>query len=383
MNPKTLSISAGILAVLAALVYFLKSAPSYTPDDPRVGQTLATLEDIEGVDAVAIRDGEEAATLVREGSQWKVQERYGMPIDFSRLRSRIESLVDTRIQRVVTTNPQRRAKLGFDTPTVVEFRDGDSAKLALEIGRSADGGRQFVRFADEDVVYLADSSLRFDAEPSRWIDKRLLRIEPEQVRRLSIEWADGQALEAAREDADSDWTAKAGALPAGKAIDDAKADRLASRLANLAFTETADKGLEEVAAARRNSHSFELETEDGERYRYRIGRRPEVAVAKEEANAGDEDGEAGAETEEEVETPAGPAYVFIEASDPEAPINRYMEQAAFKVASYQFTSLPQSRDELLADAPAPADTAEPEEGAPAPDSAEPEETAPAETPAAE
>ena len=64
-----------------------------------------------------------------------------------------------------------------------------------------------------------------------------------------------------------------------------------------------------------------------------------------------ENGEKTSSMEEQVETPAGPVYLFITSAKETDPINRYMDLAAFEIAEYHFTSLPSGLDDLLKDAP--------------------------------
>jgi hypothetical protein len=51
--------------------------------------------------------------------------------------------------------------------------------------------------------------------------------------------------------------------------------------------------------------------------------------------------------------PAGPVYAFIASSDPAAPINALMKMRAFQISDWNFSGLPQKRDELFEPVPAP------------------------------
>jgi hypothetical protein len=52
--------------------------------------------------------------------------------------------------------------------------------------------------------------------------------------------------------------------------------------------------------------------------------------------------------EPKVETiPAGPVYAFVTSSDPSATINALMKKQAFQTFDWNFTNLPQKRDELF------------------------------------
>ena len=196
--------------------------------------------------------------------------------------------------------------------------------------------------------------------------KKLVDFEADDV--TAIEPRSRMATKStSRGNADSDW--ESATLPEGKILNQSSIGQIASRLSDLTFTATAEIDDENVVAAKENSHKFTLKLNNGDSYEYSIGRQPEVKVEKEVQKEG-ENGETTTEVEEEVVTPEGPVYYFITSSNSEDPVNAYMDRAAFEASSYQFTSLPDTLDKLLSDAPDPEEaptplvTAPEEEAAP-------------------
>lgn len=358
MNLKNLYISAGVLAIVAIITSFLKTTDSAPLQDEREQGPIVDETKLGEAAQVRITGSDGVVTIVKndEDSNWIVKERYDMPVSYSKLSNQVKSVVEANIQRLVTTNPERIESLGFDSDESISFLDKDGEEIvSIELGRQTDSGRQFFRYKGEDKAFLASATFRIDDDGDSWLAKRLVDAKQDDIRSVSVNFQNGGEIAFSRDNKDSDWTT--GTTLEGKVVDDGAVDRMANRFPNLTFTKTAAKDDELVSAAQENSHSVSLTFEDDKTISYKIGRRPEVKVMK-EVEVDGEDGEKKTEMQEEVETEAGPVYVFIDSSSSEDPINEYMSKAAFEVSAYQYTSIPESVEALFKDAPPPP---EPEE----------------------
>ncbi len=351
MNLKTLYSLTGVLAILAAITYFVKNSDSSLPADPRVGQPLLETEQLKDVTKIQLLGDEQTITLQADpdNSTWRLTEKHDLPANMSTLGDTVSSLAEASIERLVSARPERIAELGFAGDRIILSNATGDEIANIEIGRETDAGKQIIRFGEEQKAFLVDSPIAMDGDPLQWLDKKLIGYERNDVRSVAIAWQDGATLSAAREDAEAEWTAET-ELPEGKILAKNPVDSLAGRFTNLSFSDLATLDDPAVVAASENSHTVRIGLEGGKTYEIRIGRRPEVSVEKEFEIEG-EDGEPATETRSEVETPAGPVYVFIESSDSEDPINGYMAITAFEVSSFNYTSLPETIDALLEDAP--------------------------------
>ncbi len=353
MNLKNLYISAGILAILAVITSFLKTTDSAPLQDEREKGPLVDESKLAEAFQVRVTGSDGVVTIEKNDadSNWIVKERHDMPVSYSKLSSQVTSVVDASVQRLVTTNPERIESLGFDSKESISFLDKDgNSIMSIDLGRQTDNGRQFFRYQGEEKAFLASSTFRIDDDADSWLAKKLVEVAQDDIRSIKATLENGETIELNREDKDSDWTSET-ALE-GKVVDDAAVDRAANRFSNMTFTKTAAKDDELVVAAKENSKSFLLGLADGKTLNFTIGQRPEVKVMKEVEVEGD-DGEKKMEMQEEVETEAGPVYIFIESSEAEDHVNEYMAKAAFEVGSYQYTSLPESIATLFKDAPEP------------------------------
>ena len=354
MTLRNLYISTGILAVLAVITFFLNRPESEPKQDPRVGESIVSTEILRKANQIVFSSGDENVTFLNQPDDktWVVKERINMPADFSRLSRQIGHFLEGKLQKLVSTNPERISTFGFESGDKVRFLDDTSDVIAeLELGKEADGGRQFLRFSGEDKAFLITNSISLTVDPDSWLKKKLVEIPTNEVASIDIKLSGGETLSAARDpEDDKAWISES--VPEEKELDGPAIDRLVSRLTGLNFTSTTSSDTEEVADAKNNSHSFVLATKSGNAYTFTLGRRPEIKAEK-EVESMDEEGNATTKIEEVVEQEKGPVYLFVESSNPDDPINGYMESLAFEVAEYQFTNLPSTLDDLLQNIPEP------------------------------
>jgi len=356
MNIKNLYISAGVLAVLAIITSFLTRTSNAPLLDDRVGSSVVDAAKLRDTAKIVVETDGETMTLVNdeEKKAWVLEEKHNLPTSYTRISQLARNVSDAKLQRLVSENPERIATLGFEGGDRIRFVDKMGNDIVdFELGKETENGRQFLRYEGEDKAFLVNSTFFIDSNLDSWLEKKLVSFEAEDVTAITAKLQNGDKLSVQRDNADADWTTEE-SLPEDKVLNQSSIGQIASKFANLSFTATADKDDPNVVAARENSHQFELRMNNGKSYTFTIGRQPEVKIEKEVEKEG-ENGETTTEIEEEVVTPEGPVYYFISSSDESDPVNEYMSRSAFEVSSYQFTSLPDAMEDLLSDAPEPAE----------------------------
>ena len=371
MNIKNLYISAGVLAVFAIATSLFKRSDSAPLLDDRVGTALVDPTALRDTVKIVIEMEDETLSFANQGKSnlWVLESRFDLPTSYDRISEFAQNVSEAKLQRLVSENPDRIAKLGFETGERIRFVDklGNDI-VAFQLGKETENGRQFMRYEGEEKAFLVDTTFFINSSLDSWLEKKLVDFEADDVTAIEATLQNGDQINVIRGNADSEWET-GDALPEGKILNQSSIGQIASRLSDLTFTATAEIDDENVVAAKENSHQFTLKLNSGNSYEYSIGRQPEVKIEKELRKEG-ENGETTAEIEEEVLTPEGPVYYFITSSESEDPVNAYMARAAFEASSYQFTSLPDTLDKLLSEAPEPEEVPTPlaavPEDAPAP-----------------
>tara|TARA_B100000900_G_C20594862_1_gene722980 strand:+ start:936 stop:2051 length:1116 start_codon:yes stop_codon:yes gene_type:complete len=356
MNIRHLYISAGVLAVLAIITSVLTRTSSAPLLDERVGSNVVDPANLRDTAKIVVETDGEKITLVNdeEKKAWVLEEKHNLPTSYSRISQLARNVSEAKLQRLVSENPDRIATLGFEGGDRIQFIDKlDNDIVAFGLGKETENGRQFLRFYGEEKAFLVNTTFYIDSNLDSWLEKKLVSFEANDVTAITTTLQNGDKLSATRDNADSEW-ATDDSLPEKKILNQSSIGQIASKFAGLSFTATADKDGPNVVAARENSHQFGFQLNNGKSYQFRIGRQPEVKIEK-EVEKEDENGEKTTEMEEEVVTPEGPVYFFISSSDAGDPVNEYMRRSAFEVSSYQFTSLPESLDDLISDAPEPVE----------------------------
>jgi len=326
MKLKGLAVTVVILAVLSAVAFWASRTPPAAADDPRVGRPLGDPTAIEKAARIRLSDQGKTIVLTRapDGS-WRDTSYFDLPADFSKLAGFAGDLVTARIQRLVTTNPDRISRLEFKD-THIEFLDAAGRPLwSVTLGKSPEsGGGRFVRFDGEDKAYLANLSAWIDTDPKSWANAQLLDLKPDDIAKVEVGFGPGGPVAVARAKKDAPWTA--GGAPAGRPVN---ADTISSLLASLGalrFSDTSDPADPAAVAAQRHLRTVELTSFNGETTTIAMGRKPE---------------------EKKPAVPAGPVYVFITSSEANAPINALMQKRAFQVDEYIIAGLPQKPDDLF------------------------------------
>jgi len=421
MKLKTLVLVVAILAALSLVAYYLQRPPTTAGTDPRTKQPVFDVTVLQKTSKIRFSDQGKTVVLARQpNGKWIVPTYYDIPADFAKLSRFIDDLTGGKIQRLVTQNPERLARLEFKDTSLTLLDAADHALWTLTLGKDAEGGGRFVRFDDEPKGYLASLNLFIDATAKNWVDTLLVELKPDDIAQVEVTFGDDAPVTATRAKKGEAWAAEK--MPAGQRIKGDRITSLLSSFTSIRFQDTSDLNDANVEAARKHTRTIELTTFDHRTIKVEIGRKPEekkvIEAPKTEAK-GTEAAAAGQKPElgnggstaspgepaatlttaepdakspaaaatagstganppnpaagtpaaapsakpEEPKTetiPAGPVYAFITSSDPAAPINALMKKRAFQIFDWNFTSLPQKRDEFFE--PVPATPAEKKPG---------------------
>jgi hypothetical protein len=305
-----------------------------------------------------------------------------MPADFNKLSGLVGNLTDAKVQRLVTTNPERIGRLEFKDTRIELLDSADKVLISLLLGKNADvGGGRYVRYGDEPKAYLANLSAWLDTEAKNWANSELLNIKADDVAKIEIPFAEGGPITVSRAKKEDPWTSDK--TPENQRVKSDKISSTLSYIATVRFSDSTALDDPNALAAKANLRTFKLTTFDNKTVTVAMGRKPEEKKLKPPSASADgktgpaalgsvtdlakkdekKEGEAKAGEEKkddkplapEFETiPAGPVFVFITHSDPSAPVNAAMQKRAYQVSEYTFTSLPQKPEEIFEPAPPPS-----------------------------
>jgi hypothetical protein len=377
MRLKTLLISIAVLAALAVIVAFVRRPSAPASSDPRVNQPLVDAAVIEKTTKIRITDAGKKVELARQSDgTWRVPSYYDMPVDFTKLSTFVNNLTDAKLQRLVTSNADRIARLDFKDTKIELLDEGGKEIWSVTLGKTAETGGRFARFGSEQKAYLASFQAWLDPEPKNWANSTLVSLKPEDIAKIELAFPGNETVTLTRAKKEDPWSSAQTADQ--QTINTDKVSSILNSLGTIRFTGTTDPADAKVTEARAHTRDVKLTTFDGKTVSLTFARKPEEKKLKPPATAGDEKsgpaalgppseagtGETKAPVSDpklatpEYETiPAGPVFVNVFHSDPSAPVNALMQKRAFQISDYTFTSLPSSKNDLFQSTPTPAPAA--------------------------
>ncbi len=163
---------------------------------------------VNDVASVRIEKASASLTLSREDGEWVVDDLAHYPARVEDVKRLVLALGELEPLEPKTSRADRYAAIGVEGPTDgsesyrVTLADAGGAELASIIVGSSDffGDEQgtYVRASGDDQAWLAKGAINAPDEVMRWVDRSVVRIAGERLRRARFEHPDGEVVELAR-----------------------------------------------------------------------------------------------------------------------------------------------------------------------------------------
>ncbi|UCF84092.1 MAG: DUF4340 domain-containing protein [Desulfobacteraceae bacterium] len=292
MKTKTLVILLvifGLLAGAGALVIRLKS-----PSGPVSAMGKLILENLPAneISAITIKGTELSVLLAKKPDRWVVENRYHYPADFSKIADFVRKLKQAKIGRQFQSSEATLKRLSLESPddkdageeekgTKIELKDESGKLLAsLLLGKPRESGTErsipdghYVTLDNDPTIYLIDTHFaHLQKEPSEWLDKALLKVEANEVKKISSLSADGKTINYTFGRAEKGTDLEPSSLPANKKVDTSALNRLASSLSSLSMEDVVGPWDDSVSTELKQSDKLEYHLFNGIIYRLYPGK---------------------------------------------------------------------------------------------------------------
>ena len=154
------------------------------------------------VTSIQIDNGEQKFTIVRSGDTWIVEEKSGYPAKFEFVKQAIIDVGELELTARKTDDPARHKTLGLEAPSElegsaigIEFLNGEGQSLAsLLVGDKARSGQdvRYVRHPDSNQTWLGSGGPEVGVEAFDWIEKNLMQVRHDRIRRIMFLHSDGE-----------------------------------------------------------------------------------------------------------------------------------------------------------------------------------------------
>ena len=292
MKTKTLVILLiifGLLGGAGALIVHLKSpSGSGSALDKLILENLPTNE----IAAITIKGPENTVLLAKKPDQWVVENRFHYPADFSKIVDFVRKLKQAKIGRQFQSSEATHARLSLKSPddknagkagkgTKILLKDESGKLLAsLLLGKPRESGAErsfpnghYVTLDNDSKIYLIDTHFaHLQKEPSAWLDKALLKVEDNEIKKISSLSADGGKIHYTFVRAEKGNDLEPSELPANKKVDKSALNRLARSLSSLNMEDVIDPSDDSVSIDLKKSNKVEYHLFNGMIYRVYPGK---------------------------------------------------------------------------------------------------------------
>lgn len=188
-----LAIVAAIMVVWAVIQSQLANRPSAKPGGPAY---LIQGMDPAEIASMTLGHGDETVTISKnDNGRFVVANKANYPADAEQINDLLTKCFDLKTKELVTKKAKNFEALEVTEDTaqsVVKFFKADGSLLTgILVGTSPESGGAYVRRADSDEVYLADSAPWIRSGAIDYIKQELVEVEADDVKKVTVTTPEG------------------------------------------------------------------------------------------------------------------------------------------------------------------------------------------------
>ena len=201
---------AAVAAVVLAIVLVGREASENQTLDGDERMFAGLLGRANDVSIIEVVGGGEKFSIERVGERWIVPEKSNYPAKFEVVKKIIMDVAELELTAKKTNDPERHGVLGLASPSAemggalaLQLFDQEGASLAsLLVGDKDRSGRdlRYVRYPNDNQAWLGSGGPEVAVDLLDWVDKNLISIRHDRVRKIFFSHEDGDSAELERLD---------------------------------------------------------------------------------------------------------------------------------------------------------------------------------------
>ena len=201
---------AAVAAVVLAIVLVGREASENQTLDGDERMFAGLLGRANDVSIIEVVGGGEKFSIERVGERWIVPEKSNYPAKFEVVKKIIMDVAELELTAKKTNDPERHGVLGLASPSAemggalaLQLFDQEGASLAsLLVGDKDRSGRdlRYVRYPNDNQAWLGSGGPEVAVDLLDWVDKNLISIRHDRVRKIFFSHEDGDSTELERLD---------------------------------------------------------------------------------------------------------------------------------------------------------------------------------------
>jgi hypothetical protein len=253
MKTKTLILLVIVLGILvgAGILIIRQKAPE--PNEGKMGAQLLEKLPANRIASIIIKSSDDSVSLVKKEGQWVVKTRFDYPADFGKITDLVRRVKDIKIGRKFRSSEDTLRRLSLKDPddpdapkdqkgVRVYFKDKKYITLTnILLGKTRMRGEertfpdgQYLMLGQESEIYLIDKHfLSLDKESSAWLEKHLVKVGENEIKRIVCKSADGKQRRWLFERPDKGKDLESVDIPSNRIIEKSALRRLTGALSSL------------------------------------------------------------------------------------------------------------------------------------------------------
>jgi hypothetical protein len=279
----------GFLAGVGALIIRLKATDR---SKENLGALLLGNLPANEIVSITIQGAKDSVSLAKEEDRWIVADRFHYPADFSKIIDLVRRLKEAKIGRQFEASEETQRRLSLknpDDPDAAEEEKGirillsdkqETPLASLLLGKTREGGAerrfpsgQYVRLGKEPKIYLIDQHFAYlQKKPAEWLDKTLVEVDEEEVKKISCMTPDGKKTHFAFERSEKEKDLEPVNLPKDRKVKKSALERLSRALSSLRMENVEAPSDDSESVGMERSKQLEYHLFNGMIYRLYFGK---------------------------------------------------------------------------------------------------------------
>lgn len=243
-----------IAVIIAAAIFASMRAPQSAKEKPLFFPELK--QRIEDVSHIQIKSFDDTINLIRMNNSWGIAEFDGYPALPDKVKSTVLGTADLKLNAPKTALERLYPRLGVEGPIADEstsklltLKDSNE-QIIVEVivgkPRRSSAAQStpglYVRIPSDDQSYLVDGMLELSAKKTDWLERSLLDIPADAIKRVQVEHPDGDSYALFKQEKGQE-NFEVENLPEGKkAAPEIILNRYAAILADVQISSAREKG---------------------------------------------------------------------------------------------------------------------------------------------
>lgn len=208
MNPKTFMILAVAVVAAAGAVLLLSQGKQSMDNFGPVFEGF-DIEEINDVHTLNLNASSRRKVSMSRDSdgRWRVLEKKNYPADLVKIRKLLVAISEAERVELKTSRSDQYTKLKLADPAETDYKAAYRVDIitsdethSLFVGDIAEGIEkgQYIRIPGEKESWLVNQRIWIDMEVNKWLDKRIIHLEPDNIHKIDITPPEGEDIHLVR-----------------------------------------------------------------------------------------------------------------------------------------------------------------------------------------